>query len=125
MGRLLVTLLLIATFCLGATISYFNWSPVTFHYLAGQAELPLIALLLAAFVLGVLVMGLLNLARVFTLGRESRRQARQIRELEAELRSLRNLPLAGTPAPTATGTAVTTPATPGTTPAAPTPPKNA
>lgn len=122
MGRLLVTLLLIATFCLGATISYFNWSPVTFHYLAGQAELPLIALLLAAFVLGVLVMGLLNLARVFTLGRESRRQARQIRELEAELRSLRNLPLAGAPVPGAAGT---TPPTPGTTPAAPPPAKNA
>jgi hypothetical protein len=31
---------------------------------------------------------------VFTLGRESRRQARQIRELEGELKSLRNLPLA-------------------------------
>jgi putative membrane protein len=101
-GRLLVTLLLIATFCLGAAISYFNWTPVVFHYLAGQAELPLIALLLAAFVLGVVVMGLLNLARVFTLGRESRRQARQIRELEGELKSLRNLPLAHTAPPTAT-----------------------
>ena len=99
MGRLLVTLLLIATFCLGAAISYFNWTSVSFHYLAGQADLPLIALLLAAFVLGVLVMGLLNLARVFTLGRETRRQARQIRELESELKSLRSLPLAGnTPA---------------------------
>jgi lipopolysaccharide assembly protein A len=96
-GRLLVTLLLIATFCLGAAISYFNWTAVTFHYLAGQAELPLIALLLGAFVLGVVVMGLLNLARVFTLARETRRQARQIRELEGELKSLRNLPLAGAP----------------------------
>jgi len=110
-GRLLVTLLLIATFCLGAAVSYYNWTPVVFHYLAGQAELPLIALLLAAFVLGVLVMGLLNLARVFTLGRETRRQQRQIRELEAELKSLRNLPLAGTAAPT--------------TPAAPPPAKDA
>ena len=97
MGRLLVTLLLIATFCLGAAVSYFNWTPVTFHYLAGQSELPLIGLLLAAFVFGVLVMGLLNLARVFTLGRETRRQARQIRELEGELKSLRNLPLATPP----------------------------
>ena len=97
MGRLLVTLLLVATFCLGAAVSYFNWTPVTFHYLAGQSELPLIGLLLAAFVFGVLVMGLLNLARVFTLGRETRRQARQIRELEGELKSLRNLPLANPP----------------------------
>ena len=102
MGRLLVTLLLIATFCVGAAVSYFNWSPVTFHYLAGQAELPLIALLLLAFVLGVLVMGLLNFARIFTLNREARRQARQIRELEGELKSLRSLPLAGTSTPATT-----------------------
>ena len=99
MGRLLVTLLLIATFCLGAAVSYFNWTSVTFHYLAGEAELPLIALLLAAFVLGMLLMGLLNLARVFTLSREARRQARQIRDLESELKSLRNLPLASPAAP--------------------------
>lgn len=99
MGRLLVTLLLIATFCLGAAISYFNWTPVAFHYLAGQTELPLIGLLLGAFMIGALVMGLLNLARVFTLGRETRRQARQIRELEGELKSLRNLPLANPPTP--------------------------
>ena len=97
MGRLVVTVLLIATFCLGAAISYFNWTPVAFHYLAGQTELPLIGLLLAAFTVGVVVMGLLNLARVFTLGRETRRQARQIRELEGELKSLRNLPLANPP----------------------------
>jgi lipopolysaccharide assembly protein A len=94
-GRLLVSLLLIAAFCLGAAISYFNWTPVAFHYLAGEAELPLIALLLAAFVLGMLLMGLINLARVFTLGRERRRLARRNGELEAELRSLRNLPLGG------------------------------
>jgi len=94
MGRLLVALLLIAAFCLGAAVSYYNWSPVTFHYLAGQTELPLIALLLGAFLLGVGVMWLLDLARLFVLSRDGRRQQRQIRELEAELKSLRNLPLA-------------------------------
>jgi lipopolysaccharide assembly protein A len=91
--RLLVALLLVAAFCLGAAVSYFNWGSVHFHYLAGEAELPLIALLLAAFVLGALVMGLLNLARAFTLGREAKRQQRRVRELEAELKSLRELPL--------------------------------
>lgn len=94
MGRLLVTLLLLATFCFGAAVSYYNWNVVRFDYLAGEAELPLIAVLLFAFLLGMLLMGLMNLARIFTLGRETRRQQRQIRELEAELRSLRNLPLA-------------------------------
>ncbi len=94
MSRLLVTLLLLATFCLGAAISYYNWNSVRVDYLAGQAELPLIALMLAAFVMGMLLMGLMNLARLYMLGREARRHQRQIRELESELRSLRNLPLA-------------------------------
>lgn len=121
MGRLLVTALLIASFCLGAAVSYFNWTPVTFHYLAGTAEVSLILLLLGAFLVGVLVMGLLHLVRVFTLGRDNRRLARQIRELEAELRSLRNLPLAGTgtagaagptPPPAATPPPAVTPSSP-------------
>jgi len=101
MGRLLVALLLLAAFCLGAAVSYYNWSAVTVHYLAGQVQLPLIALLLGAFVVGLLVMWLLNLARLFVLSRDSRRYQRQIREMEAELKSLRNLPLAqvSTPPP--------------------------
>ena len=104
MGRLVTLLLLLAAFCLGAAISYYNWSAVTFHYLAGQAELPLIALLLGAFLAGVVVMWLLDLARLFVLSRDSRRQQRQIAQLEAELKSLRNLPLdaGSTPAPPAT-----------------------
>ena len=102
MGRLLTALLLIAAFCLGAAISYYNRADVTFHYLAGQAELPLIALLFGAFLLGVVVMWLLDLARLFVLSRDSRRQQRQVAQLEAELKSLRNLPLAqGSTAPPA------------------------
>ena len=102
MGRLLTALLLIAAFCLGAAVSYYNRADVTFHYLAGQAELPLIALLFGAFLLGVVVMWLLDLARLFVLSRDSRRQQRQVAQLEAELKSLRNLPLAqGSTAPPA------------------------
>jgi len=109
MGRLLVTLLLLAAFCLGAAVSYFNWAPVSFHYLAGQTQLPLIALLLGAFLLGVVVMWLLNLARVFVLSRDSRRQQRQIRDLEAELKSLRDLPLAQASPPAASPSALPSP----------------
>ena len=104
MGRLIVGVLLIAAFCLGAAVSYFNWTTVTFHYLAGEAQLPLIALLLGAFLGGLIVMWLLSLARVFVLGRDSRRYQRQIRELESELKSLRALPLAQAPATSATPT---------------------
>src|SRR5688572_14457723 len=97
MGRLVVIVLLVAGFVLGAAISFYNGTAVTFHYLAGQVELPLIALLVGAFFAGVLVMWLLSVARLFGLSRESRRQQRQIRDLEAELRSLRELPLAQPP----------------------------
>ena len=99
MGRLVIALLLVVAFCLGAAVSYFNWTSVTFHYLAGEVQLPLIALLLGAFLVGVAVMWLLTLARMFLLTRESRRQQHQIRDLEAELKSLRNLPLATATAP--------------------------
>ena len=94
MWRFLTFFLLFAVFCLGATVSYFNWGSVTVNYLAGQAQMPLILLLLLAFVVGIVVMGLLNLARIFTLRRDNRRLQRQVAELEAELQSLRNLPLA-------------------------------
>jgi lipopolysaccharide assembly protein A len=104
MSRILDVLVYLAAAALGAAISYYNWSSVTFHYLAGQVELPLIALLFGAFLLGVIMMWLLDLARLFTLSRDSRRQQRQILQLEGELKSLRNLPLAQTsaaPAPPA------------------------
>jgi lipopolysaccharide assembly protein A len=98
-GRLIVILLLVATFCVGVALSFFNWTTVRFHYLAGEVESRLILLLLASFLMGMLLMGLFSFARMFMLGRESRRQQRQIRELESELKSLRNLPLAPATAP--------------------------
>ena len=101
MGRFLIWLLLIAAFCLGAAVSYYNWRPVTFNYLAGEVELPLIALLLLHFTAGLLVMWLFSAARIFLVSRDARRHERQVRELEAELKNLRNLPLAGTPAASA------------------------
>ncbi len=100
MVRLLVALLLLSAFCLGAAVSYYNWHPVAFNYLAGEVELPLIALLLLSFTCGLLVMWLLSVARMFLMGRETRRQASRVQELEAELKNLRSLPLAGAKPPT-------------------------
>ena len=96
MGRLLFFLLVVGAVCFGAAFSYYNVAPVTFHYLAGQVEMPLIWLLIGAFLAGAAAMWLLDLARLFALSRESRRQQRQIAQLDAELKSLRALPLAQT-----------------------------
>lgn len=86
--------LLAVGFSLGAAVSYFNWTPVSFDYLGGQAELPLIALLLTAFLLGVMVMGLLDLARVWGLKRESRKLQTRLGLAETELKNLRAIDLA-------------------------------
>lgn len=93
MRKLLATVLLLAGFCLGAAISYFNWTPVTFDYLSGQVEVPLIALLLAAFLSGLVVMGLLNMAREWGLARDARKLQSRLNLAETELRNLRNLPI--------------------------------
>jgi uncharacterized integral membrane protein len=107
--KLLSTLLLLAGFCLGAAISYFNWARVTFDYLAGQVEVPLIALLLAAFVFGLAVMGLLNLGRVWVLKRDVRKLQSRLSLAETELKNLRNIEWA---APSAQPGPLTAPAAP-------------
>ena len=99
MKRLLLVLLLLAVFCLGLAISYYNAQPVPFDYLAGTVNLPLIGLLVCSFVLGMLLAGALNLAANWVLKRESRRLQRQLNATEVELRTLRHLPLASSQAP--------------------------
>lgn len=105
MTKLLSTLLLLAGFCLGAAISYFNWTAVTFDYLAGQAEMPLIAVLLAAFLLGLAVMGLLNFGRIWALQRDARKLQNRLSLAETELKNLRNIPLSSAAASGASGSA--------------------
>lgn len=95
MVRLLIAVLLLGAFVAGAALSFYNFEAVTFNYLAGTAELPLIALLLGAFVAGLAVMGALDAARRFRVRQALQRRDRQIRELESELGSLRGLPLEG------------------------------
>jgi len=113
MRRLLIAALLLAAFCLGAALSYFNWTDARFHYLAGELEAPQILLLLAAFVLGAVTLALVNALRFWGLSIENRRLNRRLRDAEGELRNLRNLPL-----PTETAAAPAAPA-------APPPPPNA
>lgn len=95
MWRLLLLAVLLIVLVLGASIGYFNAQTVSFDYLFGAWELPLIALLIAAFALGVVLTLLVVGARVLSLRLELRRARGRIRDHEVELRNLRNLPLAG------------------------------
>lgn len=100
MTRLLVTVLLLAVFCLALAVAYYNSGSVRFDYLTGAFEAPLVAVVMGAFLLGMLVAGLLNLASAWGLKREARSLSRRLAAAEAELRTLRQLPLetAGAPA---------------------------
>ena len=53
MARILLLLLVILLLALGATIGYFNAQPVTFDYLLGVWEVPLVGLLVAVLAIGV------------------------------------------------------------------------
>ncbi|TJY62218.1 LapA family protein [Sinimarinibacterium sp. CAU 1509] len=93
MWRIVLLVLLIAVLVLGASIGYFNAQSVTFNYLLGEWQIPLIALLIADFAFGVLIALAVAAARILSLRLEVRRLRGRIRENEAELRNLRNLPV--------------------------------
>lgn len=93
MLRILLILLLVVVLCLGASIGYFNAQPVHFNYLVGEMEIPLIGLIVGEFIIAVLLTLLACFGRVFGLKSEIRRLRKQLRDAEAELKNLRNLPL--------------------------------
>lgn len=99
MLRVIVIAALLIFLVLGASIGYFNAQEVEFDYLAGTVKLPLIALVIGEFVLAVLLTLLICLGRMLGLKSEIRRLRKQLQSAEAELKSLRELPIASPPAP--------------------------
>jgi len=93
MIRILIITAIFAVLVLGVAIGFFNAQPVTFNYLAGSVQLPLIALVMGEFFLVALLTVLLCYSRIFGLKGEIRRLRRQLKDAQAELQSLRNLPL--------------------------------
>lgn len=93
MIRILIIGIILLVLVLGVAIGFFNAQPVSFNYLAGTVQLPLIALVMGEFFLVALLTALLCWARIFGLKGEIRRVRRQLKDAQAELQSLRNLPL--------------------------------
>ncbi len=89
---LLVALPVIIVFVLGVALGHYNSDPVPFDYLFGTAQVSLIVILLIVFALGVLVTLFVCTARILGMRAELRRTQRQLRDMEVELRTLRNLP---------------------------------
>jgi len=92
-GSLLFFVVILPVFVLGITIGFFNGQRVEFNYLLGSIELPLIALLIADFLIAVALTLLATFVRVFSLRSEIRRLRKQLRDHETELKNLRVLAL--------------------------------
>ncbi len=93
MLRVLFIVLLVVVLSFGVAVGHFNSTPVRFNYLAGEMQLPLIALVLGEFILvALLTLGLCGI-KMLKLMNEARRLKRQIKDQQAELTALRNLPL--------------------------------
>lgn len=93
MVRVLVIAALVVVLVLGASIGYFNAQPIRFDYLAGQVEMPLIALVIGEFVIAVLLTLLICFGRMLQLRAEIRRLRKQLLAAENELKTLRDIPL--------------------------------
>lgn len=98
MPRMLILIFLIVVLSLGACIGYFNAQTVEFFYLVGSIKLPLIALISGVFLCGVVLSLLISLGRIWGLKGQVRRLRRQLLDAETELKNLRNLPVAQSPA---------------------------
>ena len=93
MTRLATLIVLLVILVVGASIGYFNAQPVDFDYLFGTVQFPLIAVMIGAFSLGILLaIGVIS-GRLLGMRMELGRLRKQLREAEAELRTLRNLPV--------------------------------
>lgn len=94
MPRILILIVLMIVLSLGACVGYFNAQSVEFFYLVGSIKLPLIALIIGIFLIGVALTLLLCMGRIFGLKGQVRRLRRQLLDAETELKNLRNLPVA-------------------------------
>ena len=93
MLRIVFIIVLVAVLCFGIAISFFNAEAVRFNYLAGEVQLPLIGLMIAELLLVALITLLLCSLKMLKMAGEARRLKRQIKDQQAELNALRNLPL--------------------------------
>ena len=93
MLRWTAIILLLCLFLMALLLAYANGVTITLSYLAGSMQVHLSSALLGAAITGWLLGLLSSLAVIFRLKRESWRLKRSIRDAEAEIRNLRNLPL--------------------------------
>jgi len=93
MLRWITLIVFLALFVAALLLAYANGTVVTVDYLVGRIQVHLSSALLGAAIIGWLLGLLSSLAVIFRLKREAWKLKRSIRDAEAEIRNLRNLPL--------------------------------
>ncbi len=91
MLRIVILLLLLFVFVLGASLGYFNSERVSFHYLFGSADVSVAVLVIVSFLSAAILTLLLCGLRMLGLLQDIRRLRKQLRDAETELKNLRNL----------------------------------
>jgi uncharacterized integral membrane protein len=92
MLRWIAVIILLCIFAIALLLAYANGAVVTLDYLAGNLRVHLSSALLGAAIIGWLLGILSSLAVIFRLKRVTWRLKRSVRDAEAEIRNLRNLP---------------------------------
>lgn len=93
MLRILILIIVLGFAFLGAAIGYHNAAEVEFHFLAGQVQISLIVLLVGVFLCAVILTLLICFVRMLGMKTEIRSLRKRVNRSEAELKSLRDLPL--------------------------------
>ena len=91
-----LTLLLVVLLC-GAAIGFFNAQTVSFNYLIGSVQVPLIVLIFGELIVVTFVGLALFAGRVWSLRLEIRGLRKRLAAMEVELKNLRSL--TGAPSP--------------------------
>lgn len=93
MLRLIRNLVIVLALVVGIAFGFFNFNPVTVDLLWVDSRVPLVIILVVAFVLGFGLALLLLLTRLIGVRRNLRRSQRQLKDAQGEIRNLRSMPI--------------------------------
>lgn len=93
MLRLIRNLIVVVGLVLGVAFGFFNYDLVSVDLLWTTTEAPLVVLLAVAFVLGLLITGLVCVTKIARLRGQLSSSRRRLKDAQAEISNLRSMPI--------------------------------
>lgn len=93
MAALLRNLVIVLAILLGAAFSFYNLQSVTVDFLWARVDVPLVVVLVAAFVLGFVVALLVLTWKLTRLRGRLAQARRELKDARTEIRNLRSMPI--------------------------------